>query len=70
VRRFRVLSGRPSSCRLLVVVLSLAATGCSDERPQGQNRARARNRPECAAPSSTDTSVALHWTRSTPTSPE
>jgi hypothetical protein len=64
VRRFRVLAGRPSSCRLLVVLmLSLAATGCSDgTAPSDITAPGPVTGLNVRAPSSTDTSVALHWT--------
>ena len=79
--RFRVLTGRPSCCRMLVVLmLSLAAAGCADETAQDAVTAPSANVPakpsDFTAPgpvtglfvkadSSTDSSVALHWTNPT-----
>ena len=64
MRRFRVLAGRPSSCRLLVVLmLSFAATACSDETaPRDITSPGPVTGLNVRATSSTDTSVALHWT--------
>ena len=65
--RFWILAGRPLCSRLVVVLmLCLAATGCSAETPPGDITAPG---PVAGlfvrAPSSTDTSVALHWTNPT-----
>ena len=67
VRRFRVLAGSPSCCRLLVVLaLSVAATGCADERASKDITAPGPvTGLNVRAESSTDTSVALHWTNRT-----
>jgi hypothetical protein len=64
VRRFPVLAGWPSCCRLLVVlVLSVAATGCADETaPRDSTAPGPVTGLNVRAASSTDTSVALHWT--------
>jgi hypothetical protein len=64
VDKFGVLAGRPSCCRLVVVLmLALAAAGCADEKAPSDITAPG---PviglNVRAPSSTDTSVALHWT--------
>jgi hypothetical protein len=60
--RFRVLVGRPSCCRLLVVLmLSLAAAGCSS----GGTAPGPVTGLNVRADSSTDTSVSLHWTNPT-----
>jgi hypothetical protein len=62
VSRFRVLAGRPSRCRLLVVLmLSLAAAGCSGDRTAPGHVTGLNVR----ADSSTDTTVSLHWTNPT-----
>jgi hypothetical protein len=47
-------------------MLSLAATGCSDETPPGDRTAPGPvTGLNVRAPSSSDTSVALHWTNPT-----
>jgi hypothetical protein len=63
VRSFRVLAGRPSSRRVLVVLmLSLAVTGCSAEKaPSDATAPGPVTGLNVRAESSTDTSVALHW---------
>ena len=61
--RFRVLAGRPSCCRL-VLVLSLAAAataGCAGDRTAPGPVTGLNVRAE----SSTDTTVSLHWTNPT-----
>jgi hypothetical protein len=67
VSRFRVLAGRRSCCRLLVVLmLSVAATGCADETaPKDITAPGPVTGLNVRADSSTDTSVALHWTNPT-----
>ena len=65
--RCRVLAGGPSCCRLLVVLLlSSAAAGCADETAPGDITAPGPvTGLNVRAASSTDTSVALHWTNPT-----
>jgi len=66
VSRFRVLAGQPSRCRLLVVLmLSLAAAGCAETAPSDITAPGPVTGLNVRAGSSTDTSVALHWTNPT-----
>jgi hypothetical protein len=62
VSSFRVLAGRPSCCRLLVVLmLSLATVGCASDRTAPGPVTGLNVRVD----SSTDTTVSLHWTNPT-----
>ena len=63
---FRVLPGRSSCCRLLVVLmLPLAAAGCADKAGTAAPSDKTAPGPVTSltvrADSSTDSSVALHW---------
>ncbi len=65
--RFRVLAGRPSCCRLLVVLMvSMAAAGCAGKKATDDITAPGPvTGLSVHADSSTDTSVSLNWTNPT-----